>query len=320
MILVTGASGFIGSHLVDALLSRGAPVRALVRRSSSREFLKNVDMSCADLATGEGIEEALEGVETVIHAAGTTKAIRAAGYYAGNTDATENLAAAVARRHARLIYVSSLAAAGPSSGANPVTEESEPHPLTHYGRSKLEAELRVRKLVPDATIVRPPVVYGPRDSGVLELFKPISRGIALQIAGPERWVSIIYVKDLVEGLITLTQRTAGDGRTYFLSHPKPVSWTELATCAGRVIGRKPKLLKIPPAAARAAGFCVEAWSLLTRKPAMLSREKVREALCPSWLCDARRAREEFGFEARTSLEDGLAETLAWYKEAGWLRY
>ncbi len=320
MILVTGASGFIGSHLVNALLDRGADVRALIRRSSSHQYIADVATRFADLESGEGLATALDGVETVIHAAGVTKALRPADYYRGNSQATESLASAAAERGIRLVYVSSLAAAGPSSGVNPVTEGADPHPITDYGRSKLEGEIRVRKLLPDAVIVRPPVVYGPRDTGVLEIFKPISRGFALQIAGPERWLSIIYVRDLVEGLIALARRPVGNGQTYFLANSKPISWTELATCAGRIMGRRPKTVRIPATAAQALGYCAEMWSTLTRRPAILSREKIREARCPAWLCDTRRAREEFGFEARTSLEEGLAETLAWYKEAGWLRY
>ena len=180
MILLTGATGFIGSHLVETLLSRGAMVRALVRPASSRRVLPAVDIVCADLPRGYGLGEALAGVETVIHLAGATKALRAEDYYTANVKATESLARAIAGRGIRLVHVSSLAAIGPSLDGKPIGEDAEPHPITTYGKSKLEAERVVRALVPDAVIIRPPVVYGPRDTGVFEVLKPISQGWALE--------------------------------------------------------------------------------------------------------------------------------------------
>lgn len=319
MTLVTGAAGFIGSHLVEALRACGEQVRALVRSSSSRRFLPPSEVVAGDLVTGAGIPEALEGVDTVFHVAGVTKALRREDYYRGNVQATRNLAQAAAGKPIRWVHVSSLAAIGPSTGA-PVTEDAEPHPVTHYGRSKLEAEQAVRAAKPDAVIVRPPVVYGPRDTGVLQVLKPLSRGWALEIAGADRWFSAIYVKDLVEGLITAASRPAAAGRAYFLGHPDPVSWDGLAATGGRVMGRRVRTVRLPKAAAFTVGLLAETWSRLTGRPGILSREKIREALCPAWTCDSQRAATELGFEARTPLEEGLAKTLAWYKEAGWLRY
>lgn len=313
MILVTGATGFIGSHLAERLLADGEEVRALIRPSSSLRHLPPVDVATR-------LEEALAGVATVIHLAGATKALRAADYYDANVRATERLAQAIAGRGIRLVHVSSLAAVGPTVQGNALTENARPHPLTHYGKSKLVAEKVVRALLPDAVIVRPPVVYGPRDTGVLQMLKPISRGWALEIGGGERWFSAIYVRDLVEGLITAARSPVAAGRTYFLSHSVPVSWSDLAAAAGGVMGRQPHVLHIPVGAARAIGFSAEMWAYFTRKPAILSREKVAEACCAAWICDPGRAAAELGFEAQIPLEKGLAETLAWYKEAGWLRY
>ena len=319
MTLVTGAAGFIGSHLVETLLARGEPVRVLVRPSSSRRFLPPAEIVSGDLATGAGVPEALEGVDTVFHVAGVTKALRREEYYRGNVQASEKLARAAAGKAIRFVHVSSLAAIGPSPGA-PVTEDSEPRPVTHYGRSKLEAEQAVRAAKPDAVIVRPPVVYGARDTGVLQVLRPLSRGRALEIAGGDRWFSAIYVKDLVEGLLAAANSPVAAGRAYFLSHRDPVSWDGLAAAAATIMGRRVRTLRVPTTAAFAVGLLAETWSRLTGRPGILSREKIREALCPSWTCDAQRAAAELAFEARTPLQDGLAETLAWYKEAGWLRY
>ncbi|HWB85650.1 MAG TPA: NAD-dependent epimerase/dehydratase family protein [Bryobacteraceae bacterium] len=320
MILVTGGSGFIGGHLVELLAARGEAVRCLVRPRSSLQYLRAAEFAYGDLAKGQGLEAALDGVDTVIHAAGVIKALTPEGYFEGNTKASENLARAIGGRPIRLVHVSSLAAIGPSVDGVPITEDAEPHPLTYYGKSKLEAERTVRRLLPDAVIVRPPVVYGPRDTGVLQMFKSVSRGLALEIAGGDRWFSAIYVKDLVRGLVAAARSPAAAGRSYFLAHPAPVSWGGLTTAAARVMGRPARIVRVPVAAAQALGYFSEVWAWIARKPGIVSREKIREALCPFWTCDTRRAAVELGFEAGTALETGLAETLKWYKEARWLRF
>ena len=162
MILVTGGTGFIGTHLLEALSAAGEPVRALVRRARAPRVLPaGVEAVYGDLAAPSGIDEALAGVDTVIHLAGVTKALRTSDYYSGNVTATENLARAIGTRPIRLVHASSLAAMGPSTAGHPLSEEATPHPVSHYGKSKLEAERAVRRLVPSAVIVRPPVVYGP---------------------------------------------------------------------------------------------------------------------------------------------------------------
>ena len=318
MTLVTGASGFIGSHLVEHLISLGERVRCLVRRKLA--LPQGAEACFGDLVTGEGVASALRGIDSVIHLAGTTKALRPQDYYNGNARATETLVRAMSGHSMRLVHVSSLAAVGPAAEGAPLDEDAAPHPLTNYGKSKLEAEQLVRQEFPDAVIVRPPLVYGPRDTDVFQLLKSISKGLVLEISGGERWFSAIYVKDLAEGLVAALRGTKGAGRTYFLAYPKPSSWSELNAVAARVMGRKARVLRVPALAAHAVGFCAEVWSRMTGKPGIISREKVAEAQCMCWTCDTRRAKTELGFEARTSLEAGMAETLAWYKEAGWLSY
>jgi nucleoside-diphosphate-sugar epimerase len=273
-----------------------------------------------DLGSGEGIAAALEGVDTVIHLAGVTKALRTDDYYVGNVRATEKLAHAIAGRGMRFVHVSSLAAIGPATGGSPVSEDAEPHPLTHYGKSKLDAERVVHDLAPEAVIVRPPVVYGPRDTDVFQLLKSVSRGLVLEIAGGERWFSAIYVKDLVEGILAAAREPRAAGRSYFLAHAKPVSWTQLESAAAAIMSREPRVIRVPLGAATAVGAAAELWSWITRRPGIISREKIAEARCMSWTCETGRAAEELGFNAPTSLEAGLRESLDWYKEAGWLSY
>ena len=325
MILVTGGTGFIGTHLLEMLAATGESVRAIVRRlprrtSATRSLPAGVETVYGDLASGAGLVEALDGADTVIHLAGVTKALRPRDYYTGNVRATEQLAHAMAGRGMRLVHVSSLAAIGPSTPGAPLAEDAEPHPLTHYGKSKLAAERVVRDLAPEAVIVRPPVVYGPRDTDVFPLLKSISKGLVLEIAGGERWFSAIYVRDLVEGLLAAARAPRAAGRAYFLAHAKPVSWRQLGASAARIMARTPRVVTVPFAVANAVGACAELLARLRGKPGIVSREKIAEARCMAWTCDTARAASELGFVAPTSLDEGLERTLAWYKEAGWLTY
>jgi nucleoside-diphosphate-sugar epimerase len=321
MILVTGGTGFIGTHLLEHLAARGEVVRALVRRNRvPREVPAGVQVVHGDLASGAGLDEALRGADTVIHLAGVTKALHPDDYYTGNVRATEQLTHAMAGRGIRLLHVSSMAAIGPSEGLTPVCEDAPPHPLTHYGKSKLDAERVVRDLTPDAVIVRPPVVYGPRDTDVFQLLKSISKGLVLEIAGGERWFSAIYVKDLVAGLMMALRTPGAAGKSYFLAHAKPVSWQELGGAAARIMSKRPRVVTVPLPLAHAVGACAEVWARVTGKPGIISRDKIAEARCMAWICDTSRAERELDFVALTGLERGLAETLAWYKEAGWLKY
>ena len=190
LVLVTGATGFIGSHLVERLVELGARVRCLVRHSSSLRYLphEGIELVYGELATGEGLEAAVEGAGVVLHVAGVTKAFSESAHYAGNLRGTENLLRACERQSAsvrRFVHVSSLAAVGPSPDSSPLGEDAEPHPLTWYGRSKLAAEKAVRasSLSWRAVIVRPPLVYGPRDTDVFEVFRTVARGRLLRVGG-----------------------------------------------------------------------------------------------------------------------------------------
>ena len=319
MLLLTGAGGFIGSHLLEHLAASGTPVRRLVRRNSAGAPAQpGVECRTADFATGEGLQAALDGVDAVIHLAGVTKALRDDDYYQGNVRATETLLRAIGDGRIRFVHVSSLAAAGPGSMLN---EDADPHPVSVYGRSKLEAERVVRRLRPDAVIMRPAVVYGPRDTDVYQILKSAAKGVGLEIAGGERWLSVIHVRDLAQALLVAASHPNAPGRTYFLAHREPATSRELALTAARLMGRKPpRFLKIPYAAAYGFAACVEVWSRIKGTPDIISRDKLREARYNSWTCDPGRAAAELGFGACTDLETGLAETLEWYREAGWLSY
>ena len=304
------------------------------------------------MAAGTGLAEALRGIDIVIHLAGVTKARTPADYDRGNVVATANVLRAAGDVE-RFVHVSSLAAAGPSTALRPLTEADAPRPISHYGRSKLAGEEAVRKsgIAERSVIVRPPVVYGPRDRDVLQVLSTISHGWMVEVGqalclrrprrppvarsddtkmaayeaaagrvpAPRRF-SHIYVGDLVDGLIAAADCASAAGRTFYLADPAPVSWGEFGSTAARLMNRHVRTLEIPEQAAFALGWCAEAWSRLSGKPGILSRDKVLEACCDGWVCDPDRACRELGFCARISLEEGLRRTLAWYKEAGWLKF
>ncbi len=326
-ILVTGATGFVGSHLAERLIQSGAEVRCIVRRSSSLRYLpgSGVDLYYGDLSTGAGLEETVEGVRTVFHVAGVTKAILPDEYYRGNLAATENLLRACEERGAadlRFVHVSSLAAVGPSPEGDPLDEDADPHPLTDYGKSKLAAERAVRssRLAENAVIVRPPVVYGPRDTDVFEVFRSVSRGLMVRIGRAESLFSFVYVKDLAEALAAAAESPCAAGRTYFAANPDPVTWTHFGAMAAGIMGRRVRDIALSPDVALAAGWLAEVVSKLRKKPGIISRDKVLEAQCRYWVCGTARARRDLGFSPTRSLRDGMVETLAWYKDAGWLKF
>lgn len=327
LILVTGATGFVGSHVVERLAAAGAHVRCLVRRSSSLRYLPRdgIELVLGDVAAGTGLEEAVEGAAVVVHVAGVTKALSQAAFDEGNLRATQNLLRACERQAnppSRFVHLSSLAAIGPSPGLAPLDEDAEPHPLTWYGHSKLAAEsaVRVSSLAARAVILRPPVVYGPRDTDVFEVLRSVAKGLTVRIGQGEAYFSYIHVKDLAEAVWLAASSESGAGRVYFVANPEPVSWSAFAETAAGVMGRRVRSVSVPPWMAYLAGWCAEGVSRLRGKPGIVSRQKVIEARCRYWTCDPARARRELGFEAARTLEEGLRETLAWYKDSKWLKW
>jgi nucleoside-diphosphate-sugar epimerase len=312
---------------VERLAAAGARVRCLVRASSSLRYLprEGIELVQGDVAAGTGLEEAAAGAAVVVHVAGVTKALSEAAFYQGNVRATENLLRACERQAdfpPRLVHVSSLAAIGPSPDLAPLDEDAPPHPLTWYGHSKLAAESAVRAsmLAGRAVILRPPVVYGPRDTDVFEVFRSVAKGMMLRIGRDESYFSYIHVKDLAEAVWLAVSSEGMGGRTYFVANPEPVSWTAFAESAASIMGRRVRSVRVSPRLAYLAGWCAECASLLRGKPGIVSRQKVIEARCRYWTCDPTRARIDLGFQPARSLREGLEETLAWYKDSKWLKW
>jgi len=323
--IVTGGAGFIGSHLVEGLLAEDYEVACLERPGAGRGWLRNlpVGFEPIGLEDGTALRRVLEGADVVFHLAALTEAARPDALYRVNTEGTAQLlrtASELGDSAPHVIFLSSVAASGPCRNGDALSPDSVPFPLTHYGNSKLLAEAAVHAYedrVP-TTIVRLPSAYGPREKAVLTLFRMIRRGFALTIGSWDRRVSMIYVEDVVQGLIAASRCAESVGRTYCLAHPVPVTWAEFADACGRAVGRRPRLVSLPPSMARMIALGCEAVALLGRRAAVLNRERVRELSQASWVCDCSRAVEEIGFAPAYPLERGLRRTAAWYRKEEWL--
>ncbi|MCK6458319.1 MAG: NAD-dependent epimerase/dehydratase family protein [Planctomycetes bacterium] len=321
--LVTGGHGFLGSHLVDLLLEQGVRVRCLLRPDRPERALggRPVEVARGDLRGGKGLEDAVRGVDLVFHVAGLIAARSPAEFREVNAHGTARLAAAAAG-HAdglgRFVLVSSQAAAGPSPDGRPVTEDLPPHPLTHYGRSKLLGEEAVRAAGIPFTIVRPPAIYGPRDLALLPLFRLASLGLAPGLEGPGRRFNLLHARDVARGILLSAEAEGARGRTYFLSDGKGYGYPEVARSMGRAFGRGSRRIPVPDFLLDlAAAVSDEVMGLLGRAP-VFSRDKAREMKARFWLCSAARAEADLGWRPLVALDDGIRETAEWYGRNGLL--
>jgi dihydroflavonol-4-reductase len=322
-VLVTGATGFIGSHLVEELIRQEYEVDVLVRESSDLKWLrdKKIHRIYGDLA-GQGSLPALGGIDYIFHLGGATKALRTRDFFRINSDGTRTLLNSALNINGlkRFIFLSSQAAAGPSYNGSPVTEADHPRPVSPYGKSKLLAENTVLGLKDrlHVTILRPCGVYGPRDTYMLELFKQISMGLMPSVGkGPMFW-NLCYVKDIVQALILCIKKDRPSGEIFFISDGEKYSLDYFSDVVSSALRIKARKIVIPPWIARCGAAMADMWGLAMRKPAAFSRNKCAEACCHNWVCDIGKARNILGFRPGFLLESGVNITLKWYKEQGWL--
>ena len=320
--LVTGATGFIGSHLVPRLLERGYKVRCLVRQASSLEKLEGLDVEFfpGNLGDPASLGRAVRGVDYVFHLAGLTKTGKSREFYDINACGTENLVeAAVAENPGlrKFVYLSSHAAAGPSLNGGLLTEEKEPQPVSHYGRSKLMGEKAVlgRSSRIPVVVLRPTSVYGPGDRDVYLLFKAIKKGI-FPYWGAGRY-SLLYVEDLAEGIIAAAEAGAdkSDGKVFFLSDGNVYTNSEIAETIADALSAHPLKLPLP----RFLLYAAALFSALAGKDSgIINLDKLREMGFPNWCCDPGRAIREIGFLPKITLKEGAKWTVNWYRIRQWL--
>jgi len=323
-VVVTGGSGFIGSHLIEALVGRHDEVLCLERPGARPGWLEGrpIRFEPVGIERDELLRSAFRGADVVFHLAALTEARVPAELYAVNTEGTRRVlqAAAAQPRAPRVVLASSLAALGPCRAGEPLSPDTVPCPLSHYGQSKLLAEAIAHAYsdrVP-VTVLRFPSVYGPRERAVLTFFRMVRWGIAVSVGDWDREVSLLYAADAVEALLAAAAAERAAGRTYCVAHPEPVSWRRFAEAAGRALGRRPLRVMVPAPAARLAAAACETAARLGRRAAILNRERVRELTQARWVCDPSRAIAELGIRPRFGVEQGAAATVAWCREARWL--
>jgi nucleoside-diphosphate-sugar epimerase len=318
---VTGGTGFIGTHLVNALLARHYHVKCLVRTPAKADVLakRGVQPVRGDIHDQAALREGCAGADLVFHLAGQIAARNAAEFAAANRDGTRNLLeAATLDPPRRFVFVSSVAAAGPTVPGHPIDESRAPHPVTPYGRSKLEAEALFKTVSLQWTIVRPPLVYGEWDRATLGIFQLAARGFVPLLGDGSQELSAIHGEDLAAALVSVTTTDRTIGRVYFAAHPELFTTRQLAVAAGRAVGTTPRVIPIPSPVARGILWTVGSLARLVGQASVLSAERADELLAPAWTCRTDAIQRDAGWQAGIDLASGLKRTAAWYRREGWL--
>ena len=213
-----------------------------------------------------------------------------------------------------------MAAAGPSSTTTPLTETDEPHPIIMYGESKWAAEKLVHEYMKQApaTIVRPPAVYGPRDSDILEVFRLIKRGVCLIPGYGTNALSIVHVDDLVQGIIKAGFSDNANSQTYFVCNDSEISWEHMGKVIANTMEKRIVTIHIPLFITSVIAWFSELWSRVNHKPALISFDKTKDLRQPYWICSNQNIKNDLGFVPQVSLEEGTAQTAEWYVKNQWL--
>ncbi len=322
-VLITGASGFIGGRLRDALLDAGADVVAL-RRAGSPEPRRGRS-AVVEYADRDALRRLVEKEKPafVYHVAGATKGVTYADFQRANVMPTENLAFALRDASPglrRFVLFSSLGAYGPSRPGAPHAEDAPRRPIEFYGQSKLEAEQAVEALG-DAlpwTILRPSGVYGPGDVDYFELFKSVVRGLNVFFGNKGRWFSAVYVDDLVRASLDAAEADATRGKGYFVDDGVPVTWGTFQEEIIRASGRRVLTLNLPEVFVDIAAVAGEALTRIDGKPRLFNRQKARMGAQEAWTCRSDALRADTGYAPTVDVREGVERTLAWYRKERWL--
>lgn len=312
----------MGSHILDALRAKGLDTAVLLRPTSDKRFLSThfpqLEVRNGSITDPASLSPALQDITHLVHCAGCTRAQKDSDFDTINHLGTRNLVEAVNAQNniERFLHISSLAVAGPATPARPAREDDPPNPISTYGKSKLAAENVVREQCRHPyTIVRPPAVYGPRDYAFLPMFTAVQRHI---LPSPNRTqsLSLVFVKDLAEAVAVCLQHPSAVGRTYFAAGRETISAHDLAGEIARQMGRWTVPLPLPPVLLWPICFGQEVISRVTGRAMLLNLQKYAEIRAPGWVCDSSRLLQETGVACDTSIQAGVAETLAWYRQQG----
>lgn len=324
LAFVTGGTGFVGSHVVDRLLADGYRVRLLFRSRPGRKPPERpgLEVHEGDLRDPASLASGLRGAAFVCHVGGLIKAARRSEFFDVNSEGTGRLARAAREAGVeRFVLVSSLAAAGPGPGDEPRDESTPERLVSLYGASKRAGELRLAEELPARSwvILRPPIVYGPRDYGLLPLFQAASRNLMPILGFGTRRYSVIHAADLASAIVLALSAARAPGETLFATSRDRLEQRELLSRIAAAAGRRPFALRIPLAALAVPAALGSLYGLATGRAAMLTWAKMPEIAARNWTCRGERAERVLGFAPSVRLEAGLAETAAWYRAHGLIR-
>lgn len=320
-VLVTGATGFVGRHLIDALTAGGDVVTALVRSPDKAKGLasRGVRIAPGDLRSMDALRSAVHGQEVIYHVAGLVAARNEAEFMAVNRDGTARLLdAATDAGQPRIVLVSSLAAGGPTERGSRLTGTEEPRPVTAYGRSKLAGERVLRRGTLPWTIVRPPAVYGPHDTEMLRVFRAAKFGLVPVFGDGTQELSLVYGPDLARALAAVGRAPGTAGNVYYACHSEVLTSGSVVRTIAQAMGRTVRLFPLPRWAARGALAVTAALARATRRPTLLTPDKANEFFAPAWTCDPTPLTAATGWQPEYDLAAGAAATVAWYRASGML--
>lgn len=320
--LVTGATGFVGGHVVEALLARGVRVTALVRSPAKAAGLerRGVRLVPGDLHDHNALRRACEGQDVIQHVAGVIAASNEAAYLRSNRDGTANLLrAAEDTGRPRFVLMSSGAAAGPSRPGIPRTSADPPSPVTAYGRSKLAGETVVRSSPLPWVILRPPTVYGPGDrDNLIKIFRLVRFGVAPVFGDGSQELSAIYAPDLGEAAALAGSEPDVTGSAYFVNHPEVITSGGLVRAIAGAMHRRVRVIGLPGGVVRPILHLTGAVARLTGRATILNADKANEFLQSAWTADSSPFMRDAGWMPAFDLASGLATTYRWYQDAHWL--
>ena len=313
--LVTGGTGFIGSHLTAALVRKGVQVRCLLRKTSDLNRLKGLSIKWVygDLKDKASLEKAVMGVDWVFHLAGVTRAMKTETYLEVNGTGTENLIRACVENNPDLqkfIYISSQSAAGPSRDGYKRRETDSCQPVSFYGRSKCAGEASVYSRAHElpVLILRPSSVYGPGDKDIFPFFKCISRRVKLCPRNSDHHLSLCYVEDIVDGILSAVEAKTKSGDVFFLSDGHDYRVDEIGDILSRAMGISAFRIRAPETLILGLAGFSETLSRVFRRPFLLTKDKAVEMTQKNWVCDITKAKTLLGFNPKVSLPEAWMRT------------
>lgn len=320
---VTGGTGFIGSHLADTLINSDdySEVRCLIRNNEKWLRDKNFTRVHGDLYDLPALKKAVNDVDVIFHIAGRVKAPTYEELEHANVNATENLLRIAQKEGVpKMVVLSSLAAAGPSEDG-PVTEDKPMNPISNYGKSKKEMENVIHKVSngnTSITILRPPAVYGPREDQIYSFFKMVNKRICPIIGdGEHPKISMIYVGDVIDGILKASDQIDKAVHAYFISGPEIYTWNQIHETTSKVLGKKSLPIYVKPKLVKTIAGAVEKAASFFGTYPVLNKEKAKELIL-EWTCSHEKAHRELGYSPQYSLGEGISRTIHWYQKHHWL--